>query len=63
MIDLATTKIMVDEAFAVNVAEFRRKVLADYRTWFSEIRNRVSTSYSYRVDLMMEMSGLDGRSI
>ncbi len=63
MINLAATKIKVDEAFAVNIAEFRRKVLADYKTWLSGIRNSVSASYSYRVDLMMEMSGIDERSI
>lgn len=62
MVDLAATKIVVDETLAVNMAEFRRKVLADYGVWFSEIRNAISASYSYRVDLMMEMCGIDGRS-
>lgn len=64
MIDLAATRIVVDEAFAPNMPAFRQKVLTDYKAWLAQIRNKVGGYYgcSYRIDLMMEMIGLDGQS-
>ena len=43
---------------------FRQKVLTDYMAWLAQIRNKVGGYYgcSYRIDLMMEMIGLDGQS-
>jgi hypothetical protein len=60
MLDLAASMVVVDETVATNILQFRQKVRADYRNWFTSIRNVTSDSSKlFYVDWMMNVIGLE----
>jgi len=60
MFDLAATIITVDEAFAPNIYDFRRKVRTDYKKWLTSVKNATSSiGKVFQISWMLGMIGIE----
>jgi hypothetical protein len=60
MFDLAATIIAVDEAFAPNICDLRRKVRTDYKKWLTSVKNATSSiGKVFQISWMLDMIGLE----